>query len=42
MDNKPNFDFPNNQSNNASNYTFSIGKLVYPKQYSSLKQTKVE
>jgi hypothetical protein len=41
MDNKPNFDFPNNQSNNASNYTFSIGKLVYPKQYSSLKQTNL-
>jgi hypothetical protein len=41
MDNKPNYYFPNSQSNNASNYTFSIGKLVYPKQYSSLKQTNL-
>jgi len=41
IDNKPNYDFPNKQSNNACNYTFSVGKLVYPKQYSSLKQTNV-
>lgn len=41
VDNKPNYNFPNKQINNAGNYTFSIGKLVYPKQYNSLKQTNL-
>jgi hypothetical protein len=41
MDNKPNYDFPNGQSNNATNYIFSFGKLVFPKKYTSLKQTNL-
>ncbi len=33
--------FPNLQSNSAMNYTLSFGKLVYPKIYTSLKQTNI-
>jgi hypothetical protein len=33
--------FPSNQSSLATNYTFSIGKLIYPKTYTSLKQTNI-
>ncbi len=39
-----NFDgnkFPLSQSNNATNYTLSVGKLIYPKTYTSLKQTNI-
>ena len=41
MDNKPDFDFPGSLSNNATNYVLSFGKLIYPKKYTSLKQTNV-
>ena len=41
LDNMPNYKFPAVQSNNATNYTFSIGKLVYPKKYTSLQQTNI-
>jgi len=41
FDNKPNYPFPNNLGNNATNYTLSFGKLVYPKKYTSFKQTNI-
>ncbi len=41
LDNMPNYKFPKTQSNNATNYTLSLGKLVYPKKYTSLKQTNM-
>lgn len=33
--------FPNYLGDNATNYTFSIGKLMYPKKYTSFKQTNI-
>jgi len=39
--NNPNFTLPNNFANNATNYTLSFGKLMYPKKYISLKQTNI-
>lgn len=41
LDNKPDYAFPANQGNNATNYTLSIGKLMYPKKYTSYKQTNI-
>jgi hypothetical protein len=41
LKNMPNYEFPSTQSNNALNYTLSIGKLMYPKVYTSLKQTNI-
>ena len=41
FDNKPDYQFPANQGNNAINYTFSIGKLMYPKKYTSFRQTNI-
>ena len=41
FDNKPDYVFPTNQGDNATNYTLSIGKLMYPKQYTSYKQTNI-
>jgi hypothetical protein len=41
MNNKPNYPFPDNIGNNATNYTLSFGKLMYPKKYTSFKQTNV-
>ena len=41
LDNKPDYDFPENQGNSAINYTLSIGKLMYPKKYTSFKQTNI-
>ena len=41
FDNKPDYVFPANQGNNATNYTLSIGKLMYPKKYTSYKQTNI-
>ena len=40
-DNKPNYKFPVTQGTQATNYTFSIGKLMYPKKYTSYKQTNI-
>lgn len=41
FDNKPNYRFPVAQSDNATNYTLSFGKLMYPKKYTSFKQTNI-
>jgi len=41
LDNLPNYKFPASQSHHAINYTLSIGKLMYPKQYTSFKQTNI-
>jgi len=41
LDNKPNYTFPSTQGNNATNYTLSIGKLMYPKKYTNYKQTNI-
>ena len=41
LNNMPNYEFPSAQSNNAFNYTLSVGKLMYPKVYTSFKQTNV-
>ena len=41
LDNKPDYIFPVTQSNSAMNYTFSLGKLMLPKVYTSYNQTNV-
>ncbi|MGV9004326.1 hypothetical protein [Flavobacterium sp.] len=41
LDNKPNYAFPDNFGDNATNYTLSFGKLMYPKKYTSFKQTNI-
>jgi hypothetical protein len=41
LNNLSNNKFPTTQSNNATNYTLSVGKLMYPKKYTSLKQTNI-
>jgi len=41
FDNKPDYRFPIVQSDNATNYTLSFGKLMYPKKYTSFKQTNI-
>jgi len=41
LDNKPNYKFPPMQANSATNYTLSIGKLMFPKVYTSYNQTNV-
>ncbi len=41
LDNKPNYPFPSNLANNATNYTLSFGKLMHPKVYTSFKQTNI-
>ena len=41
LDNKPNYTFPDSQSDVAFNYTLSFGKLMYPKHYSDFKQTNI-
>lgn len=41
IDNKPNYPFPSTFGNNATNYTLSFGKLIYPKKYTSFKQTNI-
>lgn len=33
--------FPNTLGNNATNYTLSFGKLMYPKKYTTYKQTNI-
>ncbi len=39
--NNQSHDFPSWQSDNATNYTLSIGKLMHPKRYTDFKQTNV-
>jgi hypothetical protein len=41
LNNLSNNKFPATQSNNATNYTLSVGKLIYPKKYTSLRQTNI-
>ena len=41
FDNTPKNPFPNTLGNNATNYTLSFGKLMYPKKYISYKQTNI-
>ncbi|MFV8440918.1 hypothetical protein [Flavobacterium sp. LB2P44] len=41
LDNKPDYNFPLFQSSNAINYSLSFGRLMYPKKYTSFKQTNV-
>jgi len=41
FDNKPNYAFPANLGDNATNYTLSFGKLIYPKKYTNFKQTNI-
>jgi hypothetical protein len=40
-DNKPDYEFPKSQSNTATNYTLSVGKLMYPKKYTTFKETNI-
>jgi len=41
FDNQPNYPFPSELGNNATNYTLSFGKLMHPKKYTSFKQTNI-
>jgi len=41
LDNKPDYKFPATESNNAMNYTLSVGKLMLPKVYKDYKQTNM-
>jgi hypothetical protein len=41
LNNLPNYKFPTTQSHHAINYTLSAGKLIYPKKYTSFKQTNI-
>lgn len=41
FDNKPGYKFPAAQSDNATNYTLSFGRLMYPKKYTNFKQTNI-
>lgn len=41
LDNKPSYSFPDNIGDNATNYTLSLGKLMYPKKYTNFKQTNI-
>ena len=41
LDNNPDYPFPDGLGDNATNYTLSFGKLMYPKKYISFKQTNI-
>lgn len=41
LDNRPQYDFPSNFGDNATNYTLSFGRLMYPRKYTSFKQTNI-
>lgn len=41
LDNSIQNPFPKNQNDTSMNYTFSFGKLIYPKKYTSFKQTNI-
>lgn len=41
FDNKSKYPFPDNLGDNATNYTLSFGQLMYPKTYTSFKQTNI-
>lgn len=39
--NNDGFDFPDHFGSDAVNYTFSVGRLMHPKKYTSFKQTNI-
>lgn len=39
--NKPDYELPEFLASNALNYTFSVGRLMHPKKYTSFKQTNI-
>lgn len=41
FDNQPDYDFPAGQASTAINYSLSLGRLIYPKTYTSFKQTNI-
>lgn len=41
LNNTNNYQFPDIQSNNATNYTLSFGRLMYPTVYKNFKQTNI-
>ena len=41
FDNRPDNDFPSGQASTAINYSLSLGRLMYPKTYTSYKQTNI-
>lgn len=41
FDNNPDYKFPVAQNDNATNYTLSFGRLMYPKKYTNFKQTNI-
>jgi hypothetical protein len=41
LDNQPDYPFPSEFGDNATNYTLSFGKLMYPKVYTSYQQTSI-
>ena len=41
MNNGTQYKFPIGQSNNATNYTLSFGRLMYPNKYKNYKQTNI-
>lgn len=41
LNNRPDYDYPSDQSSHALNYTLSVGRLMYPKKYTSFKQTNI-
>jgi hypothetical protein len=41
LDNTVNYKFPSAFGNNATNYTFSYGKLMYPSTYKNFKETNI-
>ncbi|SFO17995.1 hypothetical protein SAMN05421741_12428 [Paenimyroides ummariense] len=41
LNNRPDHDFPAYFGNNATNYTLSFGRLLYPKKYKNFKQTNI-
>lgn len=41
FDNKPNYPFPEDFGDSATNYSLSFGKLIYPKKYTNFKQTNI-
>jgi hypothetical protein len=41
FDNMPDNEFPSTQSDNATNYTLSFGRLMYPHVYKNFRQTNI-
>ena len=41
MNNSKIYKFPTTQSNSATNYTLSLGRLMYPNKYKNFKQTNI-